>query len=166
MFFELEVHAPGMRRTSSTIIRRRRRLELASLRVQHIIARQAKKSSPIFYPFERIVHAPASFGGGFKRGEKVIELHFFPKSAREMDAALRQVQGLIPKWKAQGVVGVFGDTPTEVLWKWWQKRGASITVPSLRDQAIAREHYRRAVKQLQFPEKYLSSPIKRIAMRI
>lgn len=150
---------------SSLILRRRRRLELASLRMQHVMARQAKKPSPIFYPFERTVHAPASFGGGFKRGERVIELHFFPKSAREMDVGLKQVQAMVPKWKAMGIVGVFGDTPTEVLWRWWQKRGASIQVPSLADQAIAREHYRRAVKQLNFPEKYLSSPIKRIIMR-
>ncbi len=153
-------------RVQSTLLRRRRRLELASLRMQHVMARRANTFAPSFHSFVRTVGSPVSFGGNFRRGEKVIELHFFPKSAREMDAALRQVQGLIPKWKAQGVVGVFGDTPTEVLWKWWQKRGASITVPSLRDQAIAREHYRRAVKQLQFPEKYLSSPIKRIAMRI
>jgi hypothetical protein len=155
-----------MKHVSAHVVRRRRRLELASLRVQHVLARTARKPAPSFYPFVRTVGSSSSFGGKFMRGEKVIELHFFPTSARNLDAALKQVQALGAKWKAAGVVGVFGDTPTEVLWKWWHKRGANIITPSLRDQAIAREHYRRAVKQLKFPEKYLSSPIKRIVMRI
>lgn len=135
---------------------------LVFLRNNHLYA---KKKGHHAYPFVRVpdrVRDPAAFGGLFRRGEGIDELHFFSTNPKETMRALREARQRSDESMA---VGVYGDTPNPVLTKWWADHGAKVIECPAEDVPRARRHYRIMVKKGNFPIEYVNAPIKRIVYR-
>lgn len=79
-----------------------------------------------------------------------------------MIRALRSATDNFSSWKSAGFAGVYGDTPTPELHRFWGKQGATIVDCPPADAAIARKHYAYGVKHFGFPPEYLNAPIKRV----
>ena len=135
---------------------------LAFLRHNNLYARKKGYNAHAYVRVPDRVRDPAAFGGVFKRGENIDELHFFSTSRREITLALNESKN---KPGGSPAVGVYGDTPNPVLTKWWVEQGAKVVDCPAEDVPRARRHYRIMVKKGNFPKEYENAPIKRIVFR-
>ncbi|MEK6971026.1 MAG: hypothetical protein AABW68_05070 [archaeon] len=112
--------------------------------------------------YRAVVEKPEEFGRLFNSGEKVLQLHFYPKNAREMVAAVNGIIARAPEIAERGYFGFYGDTPNTALINLWKKRGAMIVESPSDESSEARRHYAYGVTHLGWPKEYLSSPVQRI----
>lgn len=106
----------------------------------------------------------------FKRGEKILAAHFdtktpVPASAREALLLLKKFVSLFPELKRQGYAGLVGDTSNSAIVSSFRKHGAQIMLPSRLAQVQARRRYKIAVREHNYPAKYVQGPVQRIIMR-
>lgn len=141
------------------------RLHLAWLRVSHAHAlRKGVAVSPSYGRPERVTSSRL-FNGVFRRGEKVLDVHQFTIDPRKPRESVRQIIAQFAKWKAEGYVGIYGDTPTTPLLAVWKHHGAVIINSPPGAAEVAREHYMECVTRFGFPAKYVDDPVQRVIVR-
>ncbi len=58
---------------------------------------------------------PKVYGGAFKRGERILALHFFARSPRDAFRLMVESVKMIPELRDAGYMGVYGDTTNAQL---------------------------------------------------
>jgi hypothetical protein len=123
-----------------------------------------------------IVKDPKLYGGLFKKGEKILYVHFEltnkNNSVKQRDAVklvktLRD-PSILQSMKDAGYVGMCGDTPTTSLAKLFEMAGGKNLGSSAIPAGIkAREKSRYLLHMLGrgYPKKYLTRPLQRIVYR-
>lgn len=121
---------------------------------------------PEILAYKHEVKIPRHFAGIFRRGEKILYLHFYAITPAEMLGLLRNFKRRITELKQQGFVGAYGDTPNTALIKILKKFGAKeIEITQKRQKEWAGKRYAKSVKYMGFPPKYKRKPVKRVVFR-
>ncbi len=151
------VHHAFQRRRKNTGLSLERRLRRVRMHLKKSTSAMTTSSTRILRPEE--------YGGVFKKGERVLELHFYSTSLPTMKNAIREAEMQFEFWKASGVAGVYGDTPTRAVVALWRQLGAKIITCPPVDARIAHQHYLEGIKYFGFPPENAKEPVQRIVLR-
>ena len=93
-------------------------------------------------------------------------MHFYATNARDMRGLIRLLEKTVPELKKNGFAGAYGDTPNTGLRKILKKRFGAFEMQSPGKAARkARRRYNLFVSGGEFPEKYSSALVRRLALR-
>jgi hypothetical protein len=112
----------------------------------------------------RTVKYPRKFGNKFQKGDRVYQIHLNAANPRRLIELLHQIVSHFAVWQAQGIKGIYGDTPNLAITRFFKKLGAHIMPLNKSMQTNVRIIYREGIEEDGYAKKYESAPVQRIVL--
>lgn len=98
---------------------------------------------------------PRVYGGAFKRGERILAIHFFARSPRDAFRLLVESVKILPKLRDAGYSGLYGDTTNAQLPKVIVRYAGFVVDPPAYKNVLTRIAVMLLALWNVVPEKYL-----------